>query len=122
MRQSLGRELWGTPSRVNNFNAATYALLGAAFVAAGVACMLFPAQTMAGVFGSTVAATAGPQAALMWQLVGAGISCCVGGACYALKVCACVCNWRGGAERGGWECTLMSFWENVVSVGGLEGL
>jgi hypothetical protein len=60
------------------------------------------AETLAGVFGCAPGAVA-PDAALLWQMVGAGVAAVVGGACYTLKVV--VGGWSGlsgwGSGPGG---------------------
>ncbi len=86
--QGLIQEVLGAPTRTVNFNAAVYALLGTIFTVAGLSFLAAPAQTLAAVFGAGVGAggAVGAGAALMWQMVGAGVCCVVAGAMFTLKV------------------------------------
>ncbi|GBF89525.1 hypothetical protein Rsub_02243 [Raphidocelis subcapitata] len=82
--KSLLREVLSTLSGTPNMNAGAYGLMGAAFLASGLAYMAAPAATLAGVFGGAAAGV--PAAAgLLWMVVGAALSGVTAGACYALK-------------------------------------
>eukprot|EP00878_Enallax_costatus_P002514 GHUV01002695.1.p1 GENE.GHUV01002695.1~~GHUV01002695.1.p1 ORF type:complete len:416 (+),score=125.33 GHUV01002695.1:151-1398(+) len=73
-----------TFSNVDGANSAGYAVLTASLLAAGIGYLVLPYPTLVGVFGSS-AANAGPEAIVLWQLIGAGVSMIAGPLAYQCK-------------------------------------
>lgn len=71
-------------SNVDGPNSAGYAVLAAGLIAAGVGYLVLPYPTLVGVFGSS-AANAGPEAIVLWQLIGAGVALIAGPLAYQAK-------------------------------------
>lgn len=83
--QSWLKDASNTFSGIDGINSGGYAVVTASLLAAGIGYLVLPYPTLVGVFGSS-AAQAGPEAIILWQLIGAGVSMIVGPIAYSLRV------------------------------------
>lgn len=83
--QSWLKDAANTFSNVDGPNSTGYAVLSASLLAAGIGYLVLPYPTLVGVFGSS-AGNAGPEAVVLWQLIGAGVSMITGPLAYQCKV------------------------------------
>jgi hypothetical protein len=83
--QTWLRDARNTFSDIDGIMSATYAVLTASFLAAGLGYIVAPMPTLAGVFG-VAGSNPSAEALLVWQIIGAGVSMLVGPIGYSLKV------------------------------------